>query len=161
MSISFNYGATSQGVAVTKQLLPWKYTDAFRIISDTGSAARMTDIQSPLDMKTTIKISLDRIANVYSTLANGAVPVSAQSANTQGHTVFCELSTIATKTSGDAVIQLPIVSRIELRLPDDAEIAESDITSIVMATFAGLCDTAGNPTVVTEKMRGALTPTGI
>lgn len=161
MAISFNFGAGAQGTGVTKTLLPWAYTTAFRIISDSGSLARMTDILSPLDKKTTIKVSLDKIANVYTTLADGTVPVSAQLANTMGHTVFVELKTIATKTVNDVVVQLPMVSRLELRLPDDADIAESDVETLVLATYAALCNSAGSPTVVTEKMRGALTPVGI
>jgi hypothetical protein len=161
MAISFNFGTGAQGTGVTKTLKPWAYTDAFRIVSDSGTLARMTDILAPLDKQTTVKVTLDKIANVYSTLADGSVPVSAQNANTSGHTVFAELKTIATKTVGDTVIQLPMVARIELRLPDDADIAESDIDTLVLAAYAALCNSSGTPVVVTEKMRGALTPVGI
>jgi hypothetical protein len=162
MAISFQFGAASQEVTpVTKNLYPWDYAAAFRIISDNGSVARMTDIVAPLDMKTSVKISLANIANVYSTLADGTVPTANQSANVTGSTVFCELKTIATKVVDSVTIQIPLVSRIELRIPNDAEISEADITTLVMATFAALCDNSGNPIVVTEKMRGALTPAGI
>lgn len=165
MAISFNFGAASQGVGVTKTLKPWNYSSAFRIISDSGTLARMTDILSPLDKLTTAKVTLEKIANVYTTLAGGTVPLAAQNANVSGHTVFVELKTIATKivTTGttSVTVQLPIVSRIEIRLPDDADIAESDIDTLIMATYGLLCDSAGLPTVVTEKMRGALTPVGI
>jgi hypothetical protein len=54
-----------------------------------------------------------------------------------------------------------MVARIELRIPNDSAIAESDINTLVLATYAALCDASGNPVVVTEKMRGALTPAGI
>lgn len=161
MAISFNFGAGAVGTGVTKTLLPWNYTNAFRIISDSGSLARMTDKLAPLDKKTTAKVTLEKIANVYQTLGGGTIPVAAQSASTAGHTVFVELTTIATKLVGTVTIQLPMVSRIEIRLPDDADIAESDIDTLVMATYALLCDSAGIPTVVSEKMRGALTPVGI
>jgi hypothetical protein len=161
MAISFNFGAGATNVGVTKTLLPWNYTGAFRIISDSGTLARMTDKLSPLDKITTAKVTLERIANVYTTLASGTVPVAYQSANTSGHTVFVELRTIATKVVNGVTIQLPMVSRIELRLPDDADIAESDIDTLVMATYGLLCDATGNPVVVSEKMRGALTPVGI
>lgn len=161
MGIAFNFGIGATGAAVTKSLAPWAWTTAFRTVSDTGTVARVTDILAPLDKRTSIKTSLSRIANVYSTLASDTVPVDEQSSNTSGQTVFVELQTLATKTVGERTVQLPMVSRIELRLPNDADIAESDITTLVMATFAGLCDASGNPTVVTEKMRGALTPTGI
>ena len=159
MALSYHYGATAQDVAVNKALKPWKWTTAFRTISDTGTLARMADIQSPLDKKTTLKVTLDRIANVYTTLADGTVPLTAQSANPTGQTVFAELKTIATKADG--VTQLPFVCRIELRLPNDSEITESDVDQLVMATYASLCDSAGASTVIAEKMRGALTPAGI
>lgn len=161
MAISFNFGTGAQGTGVVKTLLPWNYTAAFRTISDSGSLARITDILAPLDKKTTIKVTLDKIANVYTTLTDVSVPIVAQSANTSGHTVFAELKTIATKIVGTTEVQLPMVARIELRLPDDATIAESDIDKLILATYAALCDSTGNPVVVTEKMRGALTPVGI
>lgn len=161
MAISFKFGTGAQGTGVTKTLLPWAYTAAFRTVSDSGSLARMTDILAPLDKKTTLKVTLDKIANVYSTLADNSVPIAAQSANVSGHTVFVELKTIATKTVGTDEIQLPMVARIELRLPDDADIAETDIDTLILAAYAGLCGSTGTPVVVTEKMRGALTPVGI
>lgn len=161
MAISFNFGAGATGTAKSLSLLPWAYTTAFRNVSDNGSVARMTDILTPLDKKTSVKITLDKIANVYTTLADGTVPISEQSSNTSGQTVFCELKTVATKTVGDATVQLPMVARIELRIPNDSAIAESDINTLVLATYAALCDASGNPVVVTEKMRGALTPAGI
>lgn len=161
MAITFNFGTGAQGTSVSKSLKPWIYADAFRIISDSGSLARMTDILAPLDKKTTAKVTLDKIANVYTTLAAGTVPVAAQSANTSGQTVFVELSTIATKEVGTDTIQVPAVCRIELRLPNDSDITEANVEELVMATYGLLCTTEGNPKVVTELMRGALTPAGI
>ena len=161
MGISFNFGVGATGTGKTLTLLPWAFTTAFRNVSDNGSIARMTDILSPLDKKTSVKITLDKISNVYTTLADGTVPVAEQSSNTSGQTVFCELKTIATKTVGEITVQLPMVSRIELRIPNDSDITESDINTLILANYAALCDATGNPTVVTEKMRGALTPAGI
>jgi uncharacterized protein YejL (UPF0352 family) len=158
MAISFQFGSGSQDTAIDVSMAPWIYTAAFRKISDNGSNARMTDILSPLDKKTSIKISLAKIANVYSTLADNSVPAAEQSANVSGATVFVELKTIATKVVDSVTIQIPLVSRIELRIPFDSEITEADITTLVMSTFAALCDEDGNPVVVTEKMRGALLP---
>lgn len=164
MAILFHFGTSAQGVGVTKTLKPWDYAKAFRIISDSGTLARMTNILSPLDKVTTAKVTLDKIANVYTTLAGGTVPLAAQNACVSGHTVFVELKTIATKVIGTTppvTVQLPMVARLELRLPDDADIAEADIESLVFATYGLLCDSTGLPVVVTEKMRGALTPIGI
>jgi len=161
MAISFNFGSGATGTAKSLSLLPWAYNTAFRNVSDNGVNARMTDILAPLDKKTSIKITLSKIANVYTTLADGTVPVAEQSSNTSGQTVFCELKTIATKTVGEATIQLPMVARIELRLPNDGDITEANVNTLVLAAYAALCNASGDPTVVTEKMRGALTPAGI
>lgn len=161
MAISFQFGTGATGTSVNKALLPWAYSTAFRTISDSGTLAKMTDIVAPLDKKTTLKVTLDKIANVYTTLAGGTVPLDSQLANTSGATVFAEVNTIATKTVGDVEIQLPMVGRVEVRLPFDADITEANVTTLIMAAFAALCDDAGNPVVVTEKMRGALTPIGI
>lgn len=159
MAIAFQFGAAF-GADVTKTLSPWKYTDAIRVVQDNGSLVKLTDILAPLDKQTTIKLTNTRIANVYQTLADGNVPVAEQSSNTSGQSIFCELKTVATKDGPIAgtTIQLPMVARVELRLPNDAEITEADVTKMVMTAFAGLCDESGEPTVVTEKMRGALAP---
>lgn len=161
MAISFQFGSGSQGSSVSKSLLPWAYTTAFRTISDNGNQARMTDILSPLDKRTTAKVTLDKIANVYSTLADNSIPVANQSSNTSGGTVFVELKTVATKLDGDQTIHIPMVGRIELRLPSDPDITEADVETLVMATYGLLCNSSGNPVVVAEKLRNALTPAGI
>lgn len=161
MAIQFNFGTGATGTPKALSLNPWAYTAAFRITSDNGSVARMTDILAPLDKQTSIKVTLDKISNVYTTLADGTVPVSEQSSNTSGATVYVELKTIATKTVDTTTIQLPMVASLKLRLPNDDSITEDDINTLVLATYAALCDATGTPTVVTEKMRGALTPAGI
>lgn len=161
MAISFQFGSGAQGTATTKAFSPWAYTTAFRTISDNGSQARMADILSPLDKKTTAKVTLEKIANVYTTLADGAVPVANQSSNTSGGTVFAELKTIATKTDGLNTVFIPMVARVEVRVPNDPDITGSDIETLVMAAYGLLCDASSSNTVITEKLRGALTPAGI
>lgn len=160
MAIAFEFGAAME-TAITPNLYPWNYADAFRVISDNGSIARMTDILAPLDMRTTIKVTVDKIANVYTTLADGNVPAENQLVNVSGQTVFCELKTIATETIDSVEYQLPMVARVELRLPNSSLITEANVLTLILAAVAGLCDDSGVPTVVTEKMRGALTPAGI
>lgn len=164
-TVSFNFGTGAQGEAMgtinSVSFKPWNWTDAFRTISDTGSLAKMTDILAPLDKRTTIKVTLDKIADVYSTLAGGTVPPASRLANTAGATVFAEVNTIASKTVGETEIQLPMVARVELRLPFDADISAANVTELFLAAYGALCNDVGIPTVTTEKMRGALTPQGI
>lgn len=159
MAITFQFGSAF-GTAVNKSLAPWDYANAVRVTQESSTLAKMVDIVSPLDKQSSFKITNTPIANVYTTLANGTVPVSEQSSNLSGQSIFTELKTSATKLAPDGVntLTLPMVARIELRLPNDADITEADITTLVMAAFATLCDDAGDPTVVSEKMRGALAP---
>lgn len=159
MAIEFQFGAAFN-TAVNKALTPWKYDTAVRVTQNQGSLVKLTDTLSPLDLQTSMKLTSTRIANVYNTLNEGSTPVAEQSSNTSGQSVFVELKTVATRDGlvPDTRVQLPMVCRLELRLPNDAEIAETDITTLVMATFGLLCDDAGAPVVVTEKMRGALAP---
>lgn len=163
MAVTFQFGTGSQGSAraTAPALFPWAYTTAFRSKTASSTLARLSDIKSPLDMTTEVKYTCDKIANVYTTLAGGAIPVDNQASNVTGNTVFAELKTFVTYTGSDSLTKvLPIVSRLELRLPNSAELVESDIEKIVMATYAACCDVDGNPIVLTEKMRGALAPTG-
>lgn len=159
MAIQFQFGAAFN-TSVNKPLKPWKYDTAVRVTQSNGSLVKLTDVLGPLDLPTSMKLTSTRIANVYNTLADGSIPVAEQSSNTSGQSVFVELKTVATRDGlvPDTRVQLPMVCRLELRLPNDAEIAETDITTLVMATFGLLCDDAGAPVVVTEKMRGALAP---
>lgn len=159
MAIEFQFG-DAFGTPVNKSLEPWDYENAVRIVQNDGTLVKMTDIVSPLDKQTSMKLTATRIGNVYNTLAGGTIPVSEQSSNTSGSSIFAELKTVATRPGAidGTTVQLPMVGRIEVRLPNDASITEADVTTLVMAAFALLCDKDGDPTVVTEKMRGALAP---
>lgn len=161
MAITFNFGTGAQGDSVSKTLKPWLYTAAFRATSYGVGNATMVNTKTDLDKKTSIKVTLSKIANVFETLAKGTIPVANQLTSQTGHTVFCELKTIATKSVGTEVAYIPIVSRIEIRVPDDPDITDSDIETLVLATYAGLCNQAGTSDVMSDKLRGALTPAGV
>lgn len=160
-TILTNFGAGSQGTAVPKNLKPWNYATTFRVISDNGSVARMTDILSPLDLPTTLKVTSDSIANVYSTIGGGIVPLAQQSLNVTGKTTMCELTTFLTKSDGITTKIIPVQARIITRTLNDADLTPALVEECVMAAFAGLADSTGVNTVLSEKMRGALTPAGI
>lgn len=163
ITFTFNFGTGAQGTSVPVNLKPWNYSTTYRIISDNGKIARMTDILSPLDLPTTLKVTVDPIANVYSTLANGTtVPLAQQSLNVMGHTVMSELSSFLTKTDAAGVVTYkPWVARSIIRLPDDPDITGNMVIEMMLASLAGLADSTGACNVLTEKMRGALTPAGI
>lgn len=161
MAISFQFGSAFN-TAVSKNLLPWNYASAVRVKSESGSMARLSDILSPLDKQVDIKLTNTKIANVYTTLAEGVVPVDNQAPNVSGQTIFVELKAFATYTDSlSKTIVLPFVSRIELRIPNNSEITDANVETLILATYASLCDHTGAVTVVSEKMRGALAPSEI
>lgn len=142
----------------------WAWSSAFRVTSDTGTAVKLTDILSPLDKRTTIKLALSKIANVYTTLGGDSVPVTERSSNVTGQTLFTELTTILTRpnpTIAGGIIQVPVQARIELRLPNDGELTATDVEDLIVACHSALLDDAGNNLVISEKLRGALVPPGI
>lgn len=159
--ITTNFGAGSQGTNVPLNLKPWNYASTYRIVSDNGSLARMTDILAPLDKPTTIKVTVDKIANVYTTLASGSIPLAQQALNVTGQTTMIEMTTILTKTDGLIITQLPAVVRVIVRLPNDPDLTGTFVNDLVLATLAGMADAAGVNVLTSEKMRGALTPAGI
>lgn len=160
MAYSTNFGAATN-TSVNVALKPWKYTEAFRTISDNGQVAKMTDILAPLGAQTTIKVATSRIADVYSTLANGSIPLSEQSASNTGQSTYAELNTILSTGTGDTYVATPARVKLETKLANDSLITDALVMELIMATVAILCDSLGASTVIAEKMRGALTPAGI
>lgn len=162
MSINWNYGSGAKAaVALTLSYYPWMYNDAIRTTSVAPTLAKFTDILAPLDKPTEIKISTETIANVYSTLTGQKIPVSEQSSNTSGSSVFVQLRTIAnyTKTVGttDSVVQLPLEGRIQLRVPNDVELSNDELDKLLGDTIACLRKQDGTSRV-NEILRGSLVP---
>lgn len=162
MSINFNYGAGAQSATATNLVYnAWLYNDAIRVTADTPTQAKFTDILAPLDKPTEIKISTEPIANVYSTLANTRIPVSAQNANTSGTSVFVQLRTVVdyNKTVGTTTtnIQLPLEARLQIRVPNDAELTNVVLAKLISSLYATTCDSTG-ASRLGEIIRGGLVP---
>lgn len=162
MSLTWNYGSGAKAAApLTLSYHPWMYNDAIRVTSSAPTLAKFTDILAPLDKPTEIKISTETIANVYSTLANSKIPVTEQNSNTSGSSVFVQLRTIAnyTRTVGttDTVVQLPLEGRIQLRVPNDAELTNDELDKLLGDMIACLRKQDGSSRVG-EILRGSLVP---
>jgi hypothetical protein len=162
MALTWNYGTGAQATpAKTLSYFSWKYNDAYRVTENAPNRAKFTDILAPVDKPTEIKISIEPINNVYSTLANAKVPVSSQNANTTGTSIFVQLRTVAnyTRTIGTTSqdIQLPLEGRIQLRLANDAEITNAEVDLMIGAMLACLRNEDGTSRVG-EIMRGSLVP---
>jgi len=154
MALSLNLGSAF-GASVNVGVLPW-LTTALKEIQDDGNLIKVADVLSPLDRQAVIKITNTRIANVYQTLAKGVIPIGNQSANVSGQSIFCELTATASRTvTGAPDILVPVVSRIELRLPNDAELDDTVAKQLLLANYAALCD-ANAVLKITDKMRGSL-----
>lgn len=161
MAIQFNFGSGAQGTPVNKAVSPWSYVAAFRATQNQSGRARMIDIKTDLDKPTSLVITNEKIANVYTTLASVAVPVDNQSLNVEGTTVRVELRTIATKADGTKTVHLPLECDIRVRIPNDAELTAGDMDTLVSAAYAGLLDASGQNKVLSDLARGALTPAGV
>lgn len=162
MSITWNYGSGAQAaVASTLSYYPWMYNDAIRATQVTPTLAKFTDILAPLDKPTEIKISTETIANVYSTLANSKIPVSEQNSNTSGSSVFVQLRTVAnyTRTVGttSTIVQLPVEARLQLRVPNDAELTNDELDKLLGAVVASVRKQDGTSRLG-EILRGSLVP---
>lgn len=156
MSLDLNLGPAFN-TPVNIPLAPWKLT-ALKVVQDSGTLVRVSDVMSPLDKQAFVKLTNTRIANVYNTLAKGTVPIANQSTNVSGQSIFAELTATASKTVGSTVTLLPVVTRIEFRLPNDGDLTNADAQALLMATFAAMCNDAG-VFRVTDMMRGVLFPT--
>ncbi len=141
---------------VTVNLAPWSY-QSLQVVQNDGNLVKAADVLSPLDKQASVKITNTKIANVYNTLAKGQIPIGNQSSNSSGQSIFVELNATASKTVGSTEVLLPVVARIEVRLPNDGELTNADVVTLVMACFATMHDGMGVPRV-TDMMRGVLLP---
>lgn len=159
MAFQFNLGTGA--IVTTEGQDKWQYATTFRVISQTPTSVKLTDILAPLDKRTTAKYALSKIANVYQTLGGDSVPVAERSSNATGTTLFCELTTILTKpnpVTAGAIIQVPVQARIELRVPNDGDIDDIVIGQLVSYVTALLLNSSGDAKVTSELLRGALVP---
>lgn len=161
MAIQFNFGTGARGTPINKSVSPWSYVAAFRATQNQSGRARMIVIKTDLDKPTSLVITNEKIANVYTTLTSVAVPVDNQSLNVEGTTVRVELRTIATKADGLKTIHLPLECDIRVRIPNDAELTAADMDTLVSAAYAGLLDASGQNMILSDLARGALTPAGV
>lgn len=155
MSVELNLGAAFE-TAVDVPVAPWK-SEALRVTQDTGDLVKISDVLSPLDKQAVAKISNTRIANVYTTLAKGSIPIGNQSLNTSGQSIFVELTATGSKTVGTETILVPVVARVELRLPNDGDLTNADIRKLLLACLA-LCQDSAGADRFTDMMRGVLSP---
>lgn len=155
MALNLNLGDAFEAAAPV-DLLPWK-PEALKVMEENGTLVKIADVLSPLDKQASVKITNTRIANVYNTLAKGTIPIGNQSTNTSGQSIFTELVATASKTVGDQVVLLPVVARVEVRLPNDGDLTDANVLSLILATLAAMCDDSGE-LHVTNMMRGVLFP---
>ncbi len=148
-----NLGAAF-GTPVNVSLKPWTLT-ALQVVQDDGTLLKLSDTKSPLDKQASLKITNTKIANVYNTLAKGAIPVGNQALNTSGQSIFVELTAAASKVVGTDTFILPVQARIEVRLPNDGDMTEANVVELIMATMAAMYDSTGVPRI-TGMMRGIL-----
>jgi len=160
MSLTLNMGDATFASSPTalRVLAP----EALQVVQNTGQLVKLVNVLSPLDKQANFKIANTRIADVYTTLAKGTIPLAARAANISGQTIFAELSAVASRSASGVETLLPVVARLELRLPNDHDIDEDFVKLLVGTVLAAVCQIGDidNPeepvTRVTEIMRGVL-----
>lgn len=155
MPLDLNLGLAFN-TAVSISLAPYKAV-ALQVIQNDGSLVKAANVMSPLNKQSEMKITNTKIANVYNTLAKGTIPIGNQSPNTSGQSIFIELTATASRLVGITEILLPLVARVEVRLPNDGELTSANVQTLVLAALAGMYDAAG-VSRVTDMMRGVLMP---
>jgi len=147
----------------------WNYTSvpvyglkrsAFVTSEDSGTLVKLSDVLSPLDKPTSLKITNTRIANVYNTLAKGTVPLGNQAQNTSGQAIFSEATITASEVVDGKTVIVPIVARVEIRVPNYGSITDGIINSAMLIALAGTRSDDGSTSIVSQQMRGILYPGG-
>lgn len=129
---------------------------SLKMQSDAGNLIKIANVLAPVDKPSSGKISLSRIANVYSSLAKGSIPVGNQAPNVTGCSIFAEISFIGSNTdAANRELLMPMQSRIELRLPYSVDVNNTVIKKLLLANVALLCAPAGGLRT-TDIMRGVL-----
>lgn len=155
MAIDLNLGAAFES-DVNVPVGPWK-SSALHVTQNTGDLVKISDVLSPLDKSASAKMTTTRIANVYTTLAKGAIPIGNQSLNTSGVSLFTELVVTGSEVVNSVDILLPMVARIELRLPNYGGLTNADVRKLLNAAYA-LHQTDAGVDRFTDMMRGVLSP---
>lgn len=142
----------------------WDYDNAIRVSSSTPSLAKLSNILAPLDAQNDIKIAVTPIANIYTTLGKGKIPVSKQDANVAGTSTFVEvtasLNVAYTEGGINYAIRTPIRGRLEIACANDTEISEAAFGSILQMLLASLADIDGESRI-SEIQRGCIVPKGL
>lgn len=149
----------NQGAAFSfdgQAAFPSHYTDGLRIVEENGSLVKLANVRAPLDKPTSAKVSNTRIANVYQTLAKGAIPLTAQATNVTGQAIFAEMNVTASDPAQPGIL-IPMQARIELKLPNHGSLSEIEISQLIKQCISLLVDGNDGGTLrVTQIMRGVM-----
>lgn len=151
----------NQGTAVvaTAAVAGEKFGPAkLRVLEENGNIVKLTNPFAPLDKPTTVKVTNTRIANVYQTLAKGAVPLNAQAVNVTGQSIFVEVTAMASQAATTTTPEYlyPVQCRIELRLPNAGGLDETNTKRLLQLTSSLFTNPTTEAYRVVEMMRGVL-----
>jgi hypothetical protein len=90
---------------------------------------------TPSQYPASIKVKVEPIRNVYSTLAQNAVPQTYQSPYVEGATVYAEMAFTGIETDNDVVDSEPVVQpcvvSLKCRIPKNSIVTDTDIWSAI------------------------------
>lgn len=154
MDLNLN-GAINETNLAAATLYGWA-DGALQPVQEAGGLVKLTNILSPLGKQAAGKVSNTPIANVYSTIAKGAVPLGSQAPNVKGAHIFSEVTLMASYLdAADREIILPLQARVEFKAPFSSEITDSVAKVAILAAYGLLCKENATP-VMTRVMRGVL-----
>lgn len=142
MSKTLTHGPSGTAVeglaAVTYTIPPLNYDADFRAIEEGVGKVVYTDVSSPQDQPSTLRIAQQSKANVY---AGTTIDPSVFLANRRGSDTIIEVREVWAETeSTDAsyLRLMPVRAAITLSLPTAATITYSDVSTLIGRAIAGL-----------------------
>lgn len=148
MSFVLGYGPNGTAVDgvtdVTFPVAPLNYDADFRVLEEGPGKVVLTDITSPLNQPSTLRIAQSVRANVY---ANTEIDSSAYLSSKRGSDTIIEVREVWSKTeSTDPSYErlFPVRCAITLTVPTDAIIDATSVKRLVARTVAGLATMGDN-----------------
>lgn len=124
--------------ALTFPIAPLNFDADFGIIEEGVGKVVMTDITSPQDQPSTLRISQQAMPNVY---AGSSIDSSVYLPNKKGTATvveICEIWTVTDDTDPAFLLQFPVRGALTLRLPDSAYVTPASVERLVGRVVAGL-----------------------
>ncbi len=157
MALDLNQGAAFNPTNLAAVVLTnvASASGSFKVVEDNGTLMKLSNVLAPLDKPMSVKVTNSRIADVYQTLSKGTIPIGNRSLNVSGQSIFTELTAVASTGTAPNEILVPVVCRIEYRLPNHVDVDSTFVKNLCLMTLSQSLDSS-NVFRVPSMMRGVL-----